>query len=56
MGDCVESLAEVKVDNIDGSPFIYPILCGVSFLMLILLDRKYLPTYIVCCILIVLIK
>jgi len=24
MGDCVESLAEVKVDNIHGSPFIYP--------------------------------
>ena len=24
MGDCVESLAEVKVDNIHGSPFVYP--------------------------------
>jgi len=24
MGDCVESLAEVEVDNIYGSPFIYP--------------------------------
>jgi len=24
MGDCIESLAEVKVDNIHGSPFIYP--------------------------------
>jgi len=24
MGDCVESLAEVEVDNIHGSPFIYP--------------------------------
>ena len=24
MGDCVESFAEVKVDNIYGSPFIYP--------------------------------
>ena len=23
MGDCVESLAEVEVDNIHGSPFIY---------------------------------
>ena len=23
MGDCVESLAEVKVDNIHGSPFVY---------------------------------
>ena len=24
MGDCVESLAEVEVDNIHGSPLIYP--------------------------------
>jgi len=24
MGDCVKSLAEVKVDNIHGSPFVYP--------------------------------
>ena len=24
MGDCVESLAEVKVDNIHSSPFVYP--------------------------------
>ena len=24
MGDCVKSLAEVKVDNIHGSPLIYP--------------------------------
>jgi len=24
MGDCVESLAEVEVDNIHGSPFVYP--------------------------------
>jgi len=24
MGDCVESLAEVQVDNIHGSPFVYP--------------------------------
>ena len=24
MGDCVESLAEVKADNIHGSPLIYP--------------------------------
>ena len=24
MGDCVESLAEVKVDNIHDSPFVYP--------------------------------
>ena len=24
MGDCVESLAEVEVDNIHSSPFVYP--------------------------------
>ena len=29
MGDCVESLAEVKVDNIQGSPFVYPGLCDI---------------------------
>ena len=29
MGDSVESLAEVEVDNIHGSPFVYPASHGI---------------------------
>ena len=37
MGDCVESLAEVEVDNIHGSPFVYP---GLRWLMLVLCSGR----------------